>query len=63
MHQCKKLSLYVTSVFQYFRDLLPAAKSLRMLDNVIKQLDYLPPVYRDFYSRRLVGRIQDKCYL
>jgi len=44
------------------RDHLPAAKALRMLDNVMKQLQDLPEDYRDFYARRLVKRIQDKCY-
>ena len=43
------------------KDLLPAAKSLRMLDNVIKQLEDLPSEYRDFYARQLIARIESKC--
>jgi tRNA wybutosine-synthesizing protein 5 len=43
------------------KDLLPAAKSLRMLDNVIKQLETLPAEYRDFYARQLISRIEAKC--
>jgi tRNA wybutosine-synthesizing protein 5 len=43
------------------RDLLPAAKALRMLDNVWHQLDTLPPQYRDFYGRQLIARIESKC--
>ena len=43
------------------KDLLPAAKSLRMLDNVIKQLETLPTEYKDFYSRQLISRIEAKC--
>ena len=43
------------------KDLLPAAKSLRMLDNVIKQLETLPDEYRDFYARQLISRIEAKC--
>merc|ERR1711974_113490 len=31
------------------RDLVPAAKAMRMLDNVWHQLDQLPDTYRDFY--------------
>jgi len=45
------------------KDLVPGSKSLAMLDNVFKQLKLLPPTYADFYARRLVQRIQDKCYL
>lgn len=42
------------------KDLLPGAQALRMLDNVIKQLDQLPPVYRDFYTRRLTAKLDRK---
>eukprot|EP00088_Acartia_fossae_P071060 TRINITY_DN9675_c0_g1_i3.p1 TRINITY_DN9675_c0_g1~~TRINITY_DN9675_c0_g1_i3.p1 ORF type:complete len:311 (-),score=38.65 TRINITY_DN9675_c0_g1_i3:8-940(-) len=45
------------------KDLAPGGKSLAMLDNVVKQLKLLPPVYADFYARRVVQKIQDKCYL
>jgi len=44
------------------KDHLPAAKAMRMLDNVMKQLQDLPEEYKDFYARRLVLRVQDKCY-
>ena len=43
------------------RDLLPAAKAARMLDNVIKQLDELPAEARDFYARQLIARLDKKC--
>jgi tRNA wybutosine-synthesizing protein 5 len=43
------------------KDLLPAAKSLRMLDNVIKQLEQLPLEYKDFYARQLIAKIEKKC--
>jgi tRNA wybutosine-synthesizing protein 5 len=43
------------------RDLLPAAKSLRMLDNVMRQLDSLPQELKDFYGRMLIARIEKKC--
>ena len=43
------------------KDLLPAAKSLRMMDNVLKQLESLPQDYRDFYARQLIARIEAKC--
>jgi hypothetical protein len=43
------------------KDLLPAAKSMRMLDNVWHQLDSLPEQYRDFYGRQLIARLEQKC--
>ena len=43
------------------KDLLPAAKSLRMLDNVIRQLEELPVEYKDFYGRHLIAKIEKKC--
>lgn len=45
------------------KDLVPGSRAMRMMDNVIKQLDSIPPVYKDFYARRIVKRIQQKCYL
>ena len=44
------------------KDHLPAAKAMRMLDNVMRQLQDLPEEYKDFYARRLVLRVQEKCY-
>lgn len=43
------------------RDLLPAAKATRMLDNVIRQLEDLPEEARDFYARQLIARLEKKC--
>ena len=43
------------------KDLLPAAKAMRMLDNVWHQLDSLPEQYRDFYGRQLIARLEQKC--
>lgn len=43
------------------KDLLPAAKAMRMLDNVWHQLDNLPEQYRDFYGRQLIARLESKC--
>lgn len=45
------------------KDHLPAAKAQRMMDNVIRQLNDLPPEYKDFYARKLIDRIKDKCFL
>ena len=42
------------------RDLLPSAKAMRMLDNVIRQLDELPEDVRDFYGRQLMSRLDKK---
>ena len=68
---CEYSMIYITLIwlkllFQDFygnKDLAPGGKSLAMLDNVVKQLKLLPPVYADFYARRVVQKIQDKCYL
>ena len=43
------------------KDLLPAAKALRMLDNVTRQLEELPAEYKDFYGRQLIAKIEKKC--
>ena len=42
------------------RDLLQGAKGLRMLDNVMRQLDSLPEEIRDFYGRMMIARISKK---
>ena len=44
------------------KDHLPAAKAMRMLDNMMRQLQDLPEEYKDFYARRLVLRVQEKCF-
>ena len=43
------------------RDLAPAAKAIRMLDNCTRQLDSLPEELRDFYGRILISRIEKRC--
>ena len=43
------------------RDLAPAAKAIRMLDNCTRQLDSLPEELRDFYGRVLISRIEKRC--
>ena len=43
------------------RDLVPAGKAIRMLDNCTRQLDSLPEELRDFYGRMLISRIEKKC--
>ncbi len=45
------------------RDLLPGAKAMRMLDNVIRQVNMLPPDYRDFYGRQLMSKLESKLLL
>ncbi len=45
------------------RDLLPAAKAIRMMDNVLRQLDGLPQELKDFYGRRLIDKIDKKCLI
>ena len=41
------------------KELLPGSKALAMLDNVVKQLNLLPPVYRDAI---FIAYIHDNCW-
>lgn len=43
------------------RDLIPGAKALRMMDNVIRQLDDLPKELKDFYGRQIINKVTKKC--
>ena len=43
------------------KDHLPAAKAIQSVDTVIKHLSQMPGEYRDFYCRRIVQRLRDKC--
>ena len=43
------------------KDHLPAARALQSVETVSKHLAQLPPGYRDFYCRRIVQRLQEKC--
>ncbi|XP_061186498.1 tRNA wybutosine-synthesizing protein 5-like [Saccostrea echinata] len=45
------------------KDLQPAVRAMQIADRAIKALEELPPVYRDFYARRLVSKIENKCYI
>ena len=47
--------------FPFLQDLLPGAKALRMMDNVIKQLDLLPQDLEDFYGRQIIALLEKKC--
>ncbi len=54
-------SVYDTKDPYANRDLLPAAKAMRMLDNVCRQLQDLPEDIQDFYGRMLISKIEKKC--
>lgn len=43
------------------KDLVPAARGLKMLDNVMSQLESLPDDYRDFYARQFIIKLESKC--
>jgi len=45
------------------KDHVVAARAMRTVDNMVKQLENLPPVYRDFYARKLADRLRQKCCL
>jgi hypothetical protein len=37
--------------------------TLQSLDKNIQHLEKLPQEYRDFYARRMIARIQEKCFV
>lgn len=42
------------------KDLLPAQRAHQIVDRALKALEELPDVYKDFYARRLISRIEAK---
>ena len=44
------------------KDLLPATRAMQIMDRAIKALEELPEEYRDFYARRIVCKVKEKCY-
>ena len=44
------------------KDLCKATRAMQVTDGAIKLLEELPEEYRDFYARRLVIKIQNRCY-
>jgi len=44
------------------KDLLPATRVMQIMDRAIKALEELPEEYRDFYARRIVCKVKEKCY-
>lgn len=42
------------------KDPLPATRAFQIVDRAIKALEELPDVYRDFYARQLIQRIEKK---
>ena len=44
------------------KDLLPATRAMQIMDRAIKALEELPEEYRDFYARRVVCTVKDRCY-
>ena len=45
------------------KDLVPATRAMQIVDRAIKALQELPEEYRDFYARRVVSKVKDKCYI
>lgn len=44
------------------KDLVPASRAMQIMDRAIKALEELPDEYRDFYARRIVCKVKEKCY-
>ena len=45
------------------KDLVPATRAMQIVDRAIKALQELPVEYRDFYARKVVSKVKDKCYI
>ncbi|XP_068688938.1 tRNA wybutosine-synthesizing protein 5-like [Montipora foliosa] len=45
------------------KDLVPATRAMQIMDRAIKALEELPEEYKDFYARRIVSKVKDKCYV
>lgn len=45
------------------KDLLPATRALQSLDKAVKNLKELPEEYMDFYARRMIQILQEKCLI
>lgn len=45
------------------KDLNQASRALNLLDKAIKLIEELPDDYRDFYARRMIGKLQNKALL
>ena len=50
MHMCQSLIL---------QDLVRGGAALAQTVKLIDDLQTLPPYYRDFYARRIIGRLND----
>lgn len=42
------------------KDLLPAQRAHQIVDRALKALEELPDIYKDFYARCLISRIEAK---
>nr|CAB3267408.1 tRNA wybutosine-synthesizing protein 5-like [Phallusia mammillata] len=42
------------------KDLVPAARSMDIVNRALKVLDALPGPYKDFYARKIIAHIEDK---
>lgn len=52
------LSLYDGKDVYGNKDLLPAARAQQGVDKGLKALDALPAVYKEFYTLKLISRLQ-----
>ena len=45
------------------KDPIPASRASQMIDKAVKMLDELPTEYKDFYSRVMVSKLEQKCFV
>ncbi|XP_001635034.2 tRNA wybutosine-synthesizing protein 5 isoform X1 [Nematostella vectensis] len=44
------------------KDLLPATRAMQIVDRAVKLLQELPDGYKDFYARRIICKLEQRCY-
>ena len=55
-------SLYATKDVYGNKDLLPAQRANQILARALKALDELPPEFKEFYGRNMIGVIQERTF-
>ena len=55
-------SMYATNDVFGNKDLIPAQRAKQILSRALKALEELPPEFREFYGRSMIGIIEEKTF-
>ncbi|KAI6659323.1 tRNA wybutosine-synthesizing protein 5-like [Oopsacas minuta] len=55
-------SMYATNDVFGNKDLIPAQRAKQILSRALKALDELPPEFKEFYGRNMIGIIEEKTF-